>query len=233
MADWPIQRIDTHVTDAQGRLTSQYADADKLRSLIQLWGERVQAIEDTAWDLLTERWADVAVGAQLDGIGEIVGEPRLGRTDADYRDAIEIRVSLNRSGGEPERIIEFLRRIAGASTVELRELYPAKLEIFVGSGVTLEQAQRVRELVPAAVGTIYIEESGGETPFGVKEEGAANPSDRDGLGEIAPQEFELSDGTPLELSDGTNLQLTTLENQSLYQYSDGEFGGTLAELFEV
>jgi hypothetical protein len=231
MADWPITKITTHTDDAIGRLTSQYQDADKLKGLIQLWGERIQALEDVAYDLLTQRWTDAAEGAQLDGIGEIVGEPRLGRTDAEYRDAIEIRISLNRSGGEPERIIEFLRRIAGASTVEYNEVYPASIELFVGSGVTLEQAQRTRELVPAAVGAIYIEESGGEAPFGFLNDDGTAPADRDGFGEQGIHDLVLDTGDRLLLSDGTTeyvAGVTDLNDPIL-----PTDGGVMSELFEV
>ncbi|HKL76973.1 MAG TPA: DUF2612 domain-containing protein, partial [Gammaproteobacteria bacterium] len=227
MSEWPIQQIATHEADAKDRLTSQYDDATKLQGLVGLWAGRMQGVEDAAYEVLTERWVDVAVGAQLDGMGEIVGEPRLGRTDTEYRAAIEIRVSLNRSGGEPERIIEFLRRIAGADKVEYREIHPAKIELYVTSDVSFEDAKRVRDLVPAAVGSVYIEESGGELPWGIKEEGDAAPADRDGFGELAPQDLELSDGSSLELSDGTTLQVTDRSDDTLYQYDDGSYGGVL------
>ena len=134
---WASEQIETHADDAAARLTSQYADAEKLRGLVSLWGERVQGIEDAAWSLLTDRWLDVAEGQQLDEIGDLVGEPRLGRTDETYREAINVRITINQSGGEPERIIEFFRRIAGANQVLYQEVYPAKIELFVGGDVSL------------------------------------------------------------------------------------------------
>jgi len=228
MSEWPYSQIDTHADDAAGRLTSQYADAEKLQGLVSLWGERIQGIEDAAWSVLTDRWLDVAEGQQLDELGELVGEPRLGRTDETYREAINVRITINQSGGEPERIIEFLVRIAGADNVLYQEKYPAKIEVFVGGEVSLSQAQRVRELVPAGVGTIYITETGGELPFGTKDGPQDEPTDVDGVGELGFHTFELDDGDMLELSDGTVLGVTDREDPIL-----PEEGGRVAELFEV
>jgi len=188
----------------------------------------MQELEDAVWSVLTERWVPEAIGAQLDEMGEIVGEPRLGRTDAEYRPAIELRISLNQSGGEPERIIEFLRRIAGADAVIYKEIWPAKIEIYVRGDIDESQARRVRELVPAGVGTIYITESGGELPFGIKEEGALDPTDRDGFGELGLHDFELSDGDILELSDGSTLGINDINDPLLPTE-----GGIIADLFEV
>jgi hypothetical protein len=46
------------------------------------------------------RAIDFASGVWLDYLGEIVGEPRKGRLDADYRRYIRIRILVNRSEGK-------------------------------------------------------------------------------------------------------------------------------------
>lgn len=255
--NWPIEQIETHVDDARGRFTSQYAEAELLKGLSDLWAERIQALEDAAWSVLTERWLDVAVGQQLDELGAVVGEPRLSRDDSEYRDAIGVRVSINQSGGEPERIIEFLTRIAGADQVIYKEIYPAKIEVYVRGEVTQQNALRTRALVPAGVGTIYVSETGELIPFGTSgigvEEGlfefddgllielddgdllkyrTLEPSeffdDVDGWGELGYHTLELSDGDSLELSDGDILGVTDKDDPVL-----PDNGGHLAELFEV
>ena len=255
---WPYDQIETHADDAADRLTSQYADAEKLRGLLSLWGERVQRIEDAARSLLTDRWLDVAVGRQLDELGEVVGEPRLGRTDETYREAINVRITINQSGGEPERIIEFFRRIAGANQVLYQEVYPAKFELFVGGDVSLEQAGRVREIVPAGVGTIYISEAGGELPFGTSElsiydweldtgdvlEFAVNdhgftagltykddPTDVGGFGELGIHAFGLDTGDVFEfVVNGETFEAGLTDKDDPILPTEG---GVIAELFEV
>lgn len=257
MMDWPYVPIDTHVKDALSRYTYQYRDMEALQGLTRLWAERLESIEDATYSTLTTRWLDDAAGVQLDELGAIVGEPRLARNDDDYRDAIGVRVSINQSGGEPERIIEFLTRIAGADQVIYTEIWPAKIEVYVRGDVTQSNATRTRALVPAAVGTIYVSETGGLVPFGTSgigiEEGifefddgllielhdtslleyrTLEPSeffdDVDGWGELGYHTIELSDGDSLELSDSDILGATSKDDS--VPPSDG---GHLAELFEV
>lgn len=229
MSDWPIQPVSDHGDQAVARLVSQYSEADRLRALIRLWADRVQEAEDAAYTVLTERWVPEAVGVQLDEMGAIVGEPRLGRTDAEYREAIEVRISVNRSGGEPERIIEFLLRIAGADEVLYKEIYPAKVEIFVLGDVSLTQAQRIRELIPAGVGTIYISESGGDLPFGFSELTEPSFTDRDGFGELGVHALAVDgSGTLLDIGGGVVLGVNDNEDPLLPTE-----GGVFSELYEV
>ena len=228
---WPYEQIETHVDDARGRFTSQYAEAELLKGFSDLWAERIQSLEDAAWSVLTERWVPDAIGQQLDELGEIVGEPRLDRGDETYRSAIRLRIILNRSGGEPESVIRFVRQAFDAEIVAYTEIYPAKVEIYarIGSegasdqitvngfelsdgnllelsdGSTLDvtllsrdvlesQVDRIREILPAGVGTLYFVESGENIVFGTTEF-------------VGGESFELSDGDTLALDTGDTLEV--------------------------
>ena len=127
MTDWPIERIDNHAEQALGRFTSQYAHAETLRDVTGVFVGRYQTLEDVVQELLRNRWIEGAQGQQLDELGAIVGEPRLERIDEAYRPAIILRAELNRSGGEPEAIIDWVRRTFQAPIVVLIEMYPAKI----------------------------------------------------------------------------------------------------------
>lgn len=130
MTDFPIDKIKAHREDAIARLTSQYDDATNLLELVGLFADRYQGLENVNCDLLTRRFIDGAQGVQLDELGEIVGEPRLNRDDFVYREAIRIRIILNRAGGEPEAIIRFVQSAFGADVVAYQEMYPAKVEVY-------------------------------------------------------------------------------------------------------
>ena len=147
---WPYEQIETHADDAAARLASQYADAEKLQGLVSLWGERVQGIEDAAWSLLTDRWLDVAEGQQLDELGDLVGEPRLGRTDETYRAAIQIRIGLNRGSGEPESVISVMNSLLQSG--QYSEDYPAGILITTeNEAVSLQQQRGIVSVTPAGV----------------------------------------------------------------------------------
>lgn len=130
MTDWPIEKIETHRADALARFTSQYQHAERLLDLAGISADRTQALEDVLQQLLRERWIDNAQGRQLDELGAIVGEPRLGRPDDLYRPAILVRITINRSGGEPEALIAFIDTAFGADVIAYQEMYPAKVEIY-------------------------------------------------------------------------------------------------------
>lgn len=256
MTEWPYEQIDTHVEDALGRFTSQYDDMPMMQGIARVWAERMQAMEGDTYDLLTQRWLNEAAGEQLDRLGATVGEPRLGRTDDPYRDAIQVRITINWGSGEPETIIEFLRRIAGAEQIIYRELYPANIEVFVRGNVSVQNALRVKDIIPAGVGIVYISESGGFVPFGHSETAIVpylletdaselyqfdslepwgvlsfEPAffdDIDGFGELGFHTLELSDGGTLELSSGGLLGVTDQDDPILPTQ-----GGVLAELYEV
>lgn len=64
-----------------------------------------QTLEDTLQDMLAQRSIEDAVGAQLDILGKLVGESRLGLSDDDYRRHIRARIVTNRSNGTIEDLI--------------------------------------------------------------------------------------------------------------------------------
>lgn len=79
--------------------------ANKIEQLLSVLIAPAQAIEDTAQQMLTERYVDTAVGAQLDIIGRIVGQDRDGLVDDDYRRFIRARIAANDSDGTIEDLI--------------------------------------------------------------------------------------------------------------------------------
>lgn len=93
------------------------------------WG--IQELEDVLWDLLTLRHLSSATGKQLDGLGEIVGEPRGSTDDEVYRDGLYLKLLINTSEGTPERIIEIVDRVAGGSFVQYSDRPPACAHVYV------------------------------------------------------------------------------------------------------
>lgn len=297
MTSWPIEKIQTHRDDALARLTSQYQHANRLRDLVGISANRTQSLEDVLQQLLRERWVDTAIGEQLDELGNIVGEERLGRSDRQYRPAIRLRIELNRSGGQPESVIQFLERGFGAEIVDYREIYPAKIEVYarfgedgagselieddfllstgdsleLSDGSTLQittldrslfvdQIERIRDVVAAGVGTIFLTETDELIALGVSEissdlslqlsdgdnfelsggdglriidssEISEPPGYVSGLGELGISDLELS------LNDGALLQIDSGETLGVTDQvdfiEDEQPRGALAELFEV
>lgn len=71
----------------------------------------MQTVEDTLRALFTERRVDTAVGAQLEVLGRIVGQPRNGADDDTYRRYIRARIAANKSNGLIEDVIKIARLV--------------------------------------------------------------------------------------------------------------------------
>lgn len=84
------------VRQAQTALMFQFRDKPKFQGLQKAFGDQYQEIELMLIDVYVLTQLDNAFGAQLDGLGDLVGEPRLGRNDTDYRAAIRGRIRRNK-----------------------------------------------------------------------------------------------------------------------------------------
>lgn len=91
-----------YLDEARGNITQQFVDKNIVDRYLQLLLKQHQMIEEVFKDLIQKRSIDEAVGAQLDMIGEIVGQPRE-LISADLFDFFGFQGALNAGGfGELE-----------------------------------------------------------------------------------------------------------------------------------
>lgn len=132
---------------------------NRMFKLITPFLEELQDIEYVLSDLRLFRSIDSGVGAQLDGIGDILNVARRTMTDIEYRVQLRLKIFLNTSSGQPEVIIAFIKNLSESTTVKLYEAYPARviLEIDnIPTTITLkEMLQLTQQLAPVGV-TIEI-----------------------------------------------------------------------------
>lgn len=160
-------KINDHVARALARLRSLYQDSTSLRSLLTALIEPVQDIEDDFYDLIVERYLSTAVGAQLDQYGVIVGVPRAGKPDDEYRAAIRAGLGINRAKGTIDALLQAVIELLGddySYTLTYEPLYPAHLQLTIitkttplTTGVMLLLGQLMPVVVPSGVGWDIIE----------------------------------------------------------------------------
>jgi hypothetical protein len=124
-----IERIPNHVEKALDTMLSQFNGATGLQALVRLTVEEVQTVENESFDLISQRQLDSSVGAQLDVYGKIVGQPRFGLPDADYRRLIRVRIQTNRTKTTIEEQIAIVLGATGALRVRYTPTYPAAYEL--------------------------------------------------------------------------------------------------------
>lgn len=115
-------------------------------------------LESAIYDMFTKVWLENAEGEQLDILGIHVGISRNGRNDTDYKAVIQMKIEINVSSGQPERLIQAVRLLYGKDEIEYVPNYPAKVRIYVeGQEYTNDEAQILLSIVPSGVGLILSE----------------------------------------------------------------------------
>ncbi|HCU24361.1 MAG TPA: hypothetical protein DF383_05025 [Deltaproteobacteria bacterium] len=152
--------ITDHADQAVKRLVSQFRGKPLIEGMVRALVGGFQNLETVAFQLRDERSLEVAVGKQLDGIGEIVDEARKGRSDEPYRIAIKAKIGQNNSKGVHEALIQVFLLLTGATQAHLIDYFPAETSIFANipinpllSSAILAFCQKV---VPAGVRLNYI-----------------------------------------------------------------------------
>jgi hypothetical protein len=92
-------KITDHTVQALARRAGRDMDKPNIALLISAFSDQIQETEDAWFQLFEERSIDNGIGQQLDDLGVIVGQPRNGEADVDYRRFLRTRIAVNNSDG--------------------------------------------------------------------------------------------------------------------------------------
>ncbi len=151
-----IAKIDTHVDDAIDRLNAYLKDSTEFKKLLSVYPDRMQDLEDVAFDLLDKRNFEDGFGEQLDVLGRHVGEKRKGRSDADYVPALAVRILINTTHGDKARLRSVAKLRAGADRVTFTDIFPAKIIITIIGGIIANPSELVTDLEDTALGGVGL-----------------------------------------------------------------------------
>lgn len=161
--------IESHCEEALARLLSQFTQSTRLRALVCALADQADPVEQNLWDVQAYRSINTATGLQLDRLGILLGLPREGATDADYRRFLRAKTLANNSAGHADTLIQILELLDNGyapTEINLREDFPAVavLHCLVDEGDNVLGEYFVRFLRQAkAVGTrviLHFEEDG-------------------------------------------------------------------------
>jgi hypothetical protein len=126
-----------HVVRGLAKLLEQFKDKAILSAVLGSYLRQIQKLEDATWEVVQSRHIDLAEGLALDFLGKVVGRPRLGLGDPDFRIAIRCQIRINRSSGRPEDLIDVTRlALPSGLGFTYTEFYPATVIIEVLDQVT-------------------------------------------------------------------------------------------------
>lgn len=129
-------QITNHVQAALRRLLSQYQDRRYIAGFYTGLVEQIQDLENAIFALNAGRqiWdgnTTPAIGAQLDGIGQIVGVARNGLPDDEYILLIFGKIAENFSDDTVTAVLAVIAYVFQAEQILIQEIYPAGLYISV------------------------------------------------------------------------------------------------------
>ena len=134
--------VPDHIAQALARLPEQDKNKPLIAALLSSFVSPAQDLESALWQLLTQRFAATAIGSNLDAIGKLVGQPRNGLADVDYRTYVYARISANRSSGLAEDLLRVAKLIINNAAAVITLSYGgAGTVIMRVTGVTQTDAQ--------------------------------------------------------------------------------------------
>lgn len=157
----------TDVVEAQGNLCGeiqdllieQYKAKPRIDSLLCILLDEVQAIDVAGFDLHVHRGLDSAYGAQLDGLGALVGRSRGGLDDPNYRARIRVQILVNKSSGRWPELMQIMAILFPDGDVEFRAYWPASVIVRLHQALDLDPsvvAQILRDAASAGVRILFV-----------------------------------------------------------------------------
>lgn len=126
-----IIQITDHTTRAKDRMPGFMQSATNMNLFLDVINNEMQVLETVFFQLLDQRHLSVAVGAQLDGIGEILDLKRIGlESDTDYKARLSARTNeLSKSGTIESLVSAFIEKttLVAPEEISLLEIYPATI----------------------------------------------------------------------------------------------------------
>jgi hypothetical protein len=108
-----LSLVDDHSDRAVANLLGQFRGKPRLEAFVRALVDQVQEVEAAFWELATERTIGAAVGAQIDGLGAVVGLARASLDasldDEVYRALLRAWVKVRRSSGTADQLLEVVR----------------------------------------------------------------------------------------------------------------------------
>lgn len=140
----------TLMEEAESLILHQFARSPKLNGLVRCLVKPFQYVLDTIEGLHRGRYIDNAYGQRLEVLGDIVGQPRRGMSDDDYRAWINVGIKLNIGSGTPENILAILNILYRLKPNFLMHEYQPNDVVFTLLSLPMAPLKAVLDIVRSA-----------------------------------------------------------------------------------
>lgn len=144
----------SHASKYLGLLTDSFRGRPNIEGILKSFLQDDDDLQTVADNAALQRLIDNATLDALDKLGALVGEPRYGRLDDDYRAGIRLRIFVNRCQGRSVDMLTFAQ-LTRSDSYTYSEFYPAAFQMFLEN---LQGAlETFRKLVQSKPAGVYAE----------------------------------------------------------------------------
>jgi len=112
--------------------------------------DQLQEVETMLYSLYNLTDIDASSGIQLDKIGKIIGQPRLGLNDVQYRLFIRGKIAQSVSHGTMEDLYITYEAMTGDTDIEIFEAYPCYVEMIATDSIPGDNGNYVKNIMSNA-----------------------------------------------------------------------------------
>lgn len=129
------EQVESYFDESVDLFIDAYKDLPRLQAVLSSWLTQADKLEDAAIGVRIGRTIDNGEGVQLDILGKLIGQERVGDDDT-YRVFLRTRVRANRSRGQSADLIAVIALGLPGATFAMNDMYPASVIADVFSVVT-------------------------------------------------------------------------------------------------
>lgn len=143
------------------RTTSYFSAKENFLRFLAIYLEELQEVSNALADLSNIKDLSSVTGVWLDYIGKIVGEIRSGRSDSNYRKALQLRVAINTSDGTAPVIYEILKTYTESDKIRIAEGILSYGQIILNGtvNVDLSLTELLQEIQPVTTKTLILQDT--------------------------------------------------------------------------
>lgn len=167
-----IEKLD-HIDQGVNRLTSVFSESEKLKIFLTAFLKQMEEVEESLIQLSKQKDLETVTGVWLDYIGYIIGQPRAGQEDEEYRQSLQLKVAINKSDGTPPVVYDIVRTYTESDRVRIAEGILSFGQIIFDGEKNADKTlwQVVQDIKPVTTNIVIIQDTENKSFFPAWEEG--------------------------------------------------------------
>ncbi|CAH9012710.1 putative coil containing protein [Vibrio phage 424E50-1] len=177
------------------RLTSFLQDSENVKKFLGVCLEEIKELSDALLVLAGQKDITVVEGVWLDFIGSVVGIPRNGVVDEEYRRLLLLKISINTANGTHPSTSQILKNFTLSDNIKIFKGFLSYGQVVVDGdfGVDFSLWELLQEIIPVTTAVTILHDTKQASFFPAWER----------TGEVIVTDFQLHDTDNLEVASDT------------------------------